>query len=53
VQAAVDAGLIDAERVRRYRKLRAEDAQATESTGAAHARKRRSGKPTKAASRRR
>lgn len=53
VQAAVDAGLVDAERVRRYRKLRAEDAQATETTAAAHARKRRTGKPTKSASRRR
>ena len=53
VQAAVDAGLIDADRVRRYRKLRAEDAQATESTAAAHARKRRAGKSGKPPSRRR
>lgn len=53
VQAAVDTGEIDADRVRRYRKLRAEDAQATESTGAAHARKRRTAKSGKPPSRRR
>ncbi|MFZ3580617.1 ribosome small subunit-dependent GTPase A [Loktanella sp. DJP18] len=53
VQAAVDAGEIDPERVRRYRKLRAEDAQATESTAAAHARKHRTAKSGKPPGRRR
>ncbi|SHE81528.1 ribosome biogenesis GTPase [Loktanella atrilutea] len=53
VQAAVEAGLIDADRVRRYRKLRAEDAQATESVAASHARKRRTGKSGKPPARRR
>ena len=53
VQAAADAGMIDAERVRRYRKLRAEDAQATETPSAAYARKRRAGKSGKPPSRRR
>ncbi|MCF7701473.1 ribosome small subunit-dependent GTPase A [Loktanella sp. M215] len=53
VQAAVDAGLIDAARVARYRKLRAEDAQSTENTAATHARKRRAAKSGKPPSRRR
>ena len=53
VQAAVAAGEIDAGRVRRYAKLRAEDAQATETTAESFARKRRAGKSGKPPSRRR
>ncbi len=53
VQEAVDAGAIDPERLKRYRKLRAEDAQSTESTAAIHARKRRTAKSGKPPARRR
>ncbi|SEM74941.1 ribosome biogenesis GTPase [Loktanella fryxellensis] len=52
VQAAVDAGDIDPERLRRYRKLRAEDAQSTESIAATMARKQRTAKSGKPPARR-
>lgn len=53
VQAAVAAGEVDADRLRRYRKLRAEDRQATESVAETHARKRRGAKSGKPPARRR
>ena len=49
VLAAVDAGEIDAGRLQRYRKLRREDAVATETVAETHARKRRLSKTVNAA----
>lgn len=49
VQAAIKAGDIDPERLKRFQKLVREDAQATETIAQAHARSRKFGKVVKAA----
>lgn len=49
VQAAVTAGDVDPERLKRFKKLVREDAQATETIAQAHARSRKFGKVVKAA----
>ncbi|RYH02190.1 ribosome small subunit-dependent GTPase A [Salipiger sp. IMCC34102] len=49
VLAAVDAGRIDADRLRRYNKLRREDEVATETVAESHARKKRLSKKVNAA----
>lgn len=49
VQAAVSAGEVDPERLKRFKKLIREDAQATETIAQAHARGRKFGKVVKAA----
>ena len=53
VQAAVDAGEIDADRLRRYIKLRREDAQAAETIAAAKSKARKGAVPPRPGTRRR
>lgn len=49
VLAAIESGEVDADRLRRYRKLKREDAIATETTAETHARQRKFGKMVKSA----